>query len=418
MSGRINVLVVSSKYEPEYAGSAIRARSTYRRLFEKFPLDYEVLASSVTHNHCAVYQVDKHKVTRIAKKPFPLATDVAAKEKRPTAAEKLKHGCNYLVELVLTWKYLIFNAGRFDVIHVFGKNWVTAAVVTFAKMAHKPLITELCNEVDTPYHYEPPIFRLIFGERFPKDTVIVCISKALENMCRRYGYADNIWLRPNPVDTAKFFIDPENKAAFRRRYTKFGPDDVVLLCISKFRPSKNQIFLVEVMKNLPGRFKLLLAGPIVEKGPLCKRDRAYLESIQTSIRQSGLGPRVEVQVKFIDSVDEYMKMSDVFLFPTTTEALGTPMLEAFCCGIPVVANRIPDVTDYWIENGKNGFISDLDAGEFAKRAEMAARIDKAVLRQKREEIASLCSAEVIDRKYFDLIKKLARSEGSASTGKK
>jgi len=399
----VGILLVSSKYEPEYAGSAIRARNTYKRLTEKFPINFEVLTSSVTRNDCVVYYVDKHKVTRIAKKPFPLATDEAGRAK---IWDKPKHAVNYIVESALTWKFLILNIRRFDLIHVFGKNWVTAAVVTFAKIIKKPLIVELCNEVSTPYHYEPAIFEWIYGERFHKNTAIICISRALEKMCHKYGYEENVVCRPNPVDTSKFYIDYGRKEELRRKYTKFSTNDILLLCISKFRPSKNQIFLIDVLKRLGAEYKLLLAGPVVESGPLRKRDQAYLESIKRAVREHGLESRIEIQVKFISNVDEYLKMSDVFVFPTTTEALGTPMLEAFCSGVPVVANRIPDVTDYWIEEGKNGFVSRLDPDEFAGKVIKAVGIDKAVLKEKRDAVAALCSTEVIDKQYFDLIEKL------------
>ncbi|MBU4377320.1 MAG: glycosyltransferase family 4 protein [Candidatus Omnitrophica bacterium] len=401
----INVLVVSSKYPPEYAGSGIRARTTYKRLAEKFPIAFEVLTSSVTYNKSAIYDIDGVRVTRIARKPFPLATD----EKRGaiTFTNKLKLGCDYLSEAVLTWKYLASNSKRFDLIHIFGKNWVTAATVTFAKAFKKPFIVELCNEVDTPHHYEPFFLRAILGGRFPGKTPIVCISDMLKNMCESYGYKDSIWCRPNPVDESRFFVDEKNKAAFRKKYTHFGPDDILLVYVAKFRPSKNQILLLDVLRELPEKFKLVLAGPVVDSGPLFERDKNCLGKIKEKIRKYGLESRVELKSEFIENVDKYLKMSDIYLFPTTTEALGTPMLEAMACGLPVVANRIKGVTDSWIEDGKNGYISSLNAGEFAEKIQRALAITPGILSKKRQEILSQCSARVLDEHYFSLLKELA-----------
>jgi glycosyltransferase involved in cell wall biosynthesis len=404
----INVLVVSSKYLPEYSGSGLRASTTYKRLSERFPINYEILTSSVTYNHSKVYSIDGHRVRRIAKKPFPLATDERKKENSASFIEKVKHGCNYLCESILTWKYLIFNKSKFDVIHIFGKNWVTAATVTFAKITKKPFIVELVNEVDTPHHYEPWLFRIIFGRRFPEGVPIVCISDMLRDMCEKHGYKENVWSRPNPVDETKFFIDTRDKITFRKQYTHFKNDDILLTCISKFRPSKNQIFLLDVIKNLPERFKLLLAGPVVEGGPLAERDRAYLNQIKEKITESRLESRVQLEPKFINNVNEYLKMSDVFLFPTTTEALGTPMLEAISCGVPVVANRIAGVTDSWIEDGANGFVSNLDVEEFAGKVKRASELDPNVLKRKSDEMISRCSARHIDEEYYNLIKDAAR----------
>ncbi|MDP3789584.1 MAG: glycosyltransferase family 4 protein [Candidatus Omnitrophota bacterium] len=402
----MKVLVVSSKYPPEYSGSGLRARATYNRLSKKFPVTFEVLTSSVTLNKSAVYSLDGIRVTRIAAKPFPLATD--EKNKIITFVEKMKLGCDYLSEAVLTWKYLIFNSRRFDLIHIFGKNWVTAATLTFAKAFRKPFIVELCNEVDTPHHYEPFVFRAMLGEEFPKNTRIVCISDMLKKMCEKQGYRDDIWCRPNPVDETKFFIDTKNKMVFRKKHTRFGPDDTLLAYIAKFRPSKNQIFLLDVLKKLPEKFKLVLAGPVVESGPLFERDRDYLQKIKEKIAGDSLGLRVELKAEFVENIDEYLKMSDIFLFPTITEALGTPMLEAMACGLPVVANRIAGVTDSWIEDGKNGFISGLDAGEFADKVKKATEISRIAFEAKRKEIMGVCSAELIDAKYFGLIKEAVK----------
>ena len=103
-------------------------------------------------------------------------------------------------------------------------------------------------------------------------------------------------------------------------------------------------------------------------------------------------------------------MSDIFLFPTENEALGSLMLEALTCGLPVVANRIPGVTDCWIEDGKNGFLSKLDSREFAEKVRLALEIDPEAFMQKRQEVVSQCSADVIDKGYFDLIRKTTQRE--------
>jgi len=404
----VNVLVVSSKYTPEYAGSGLRARRTYARISEKFPVDFEVLTGSLAYNRSEVYHIDGHKVTRIAGKVFSSATDEKRKKGSSGIIEKFKNGCNYLAEAVLTWRYLILNIGRFEVMHIFGKNWVTSAAVTFAKILRKPLIVELCNEAYTPHHYEPFFFKALLGKRFPEGASIVCISEMLRKVCEEHGYKENVWCRPNPIDEKRFFIDRANKSRLRAKHTPFNDKDILLICISKFRPSKNQVFLLDVLRRLPDEFKLVLAGPLAEGGPLLARDRRYLEEIKKKAAESGLEGRVRIEAGFIDDVDEYLKMSDAFLFPTRLEALGTPMLEAISCGIPVIANRLPGVTDTWVKDGINGFISGLDADEFAEKTKKAIMIDRNSLDGAREKIISRCSSDLIDRRYFDLIKSAAR----------
>ena len=43
----MKVLLVSSKYLPEYSGSGLRAHNLYKRLCRKFDIDYDVLCNSL-----------------------------------------------------------------------------------------------------------------------------------------------------------------------------------------------------------------------------------------------------------------------------------------------------------------------------------------------------------------------------------
>jgi len=99
-------------------------------------------------------------------------------------------------------------------------------------------------------------------------------------------------------------------------------------------------------------------------------------------------------------------MADVFAFPSLQEGLGTPVLEAIACGIPVVANRIEGVTDTWIVDNVNGFTSALDPGEFAAKIQEAVKIDKQTLDKASKQILAQAGSNVIDRAYYNLITSL------------
>ena len=62
----MKVLVVSSKYSPEYSGSGYRARNTYLRLLEKYDITFEVVCSSVEFTESKEYRSDEVLVTRVA----------------------------------------------------------------------------------------------------------------------------------------------------------------------------------------------------------------------------------------------------------------------------------------------------------------------------------------------------------------
>ncbi len=160
------------------------------------------------------------------------------------------------------------------------------------------------------------------------------------------------------------------------------------------------------MKYLEESYKLLLFGPLVTSGPFYERDTAYFASLMKAIEQEKLSERIQVVKGFTNSIEEYYKIADVFVFPTLFEALGTPMLESIACGVPVVANRIEGVTDCWVEQGKTGFVCELQPDKFAEYIVKASQIEKKELLERSQNILNKASDQVIDREYYKLMKNL------------
>ena len=100
-------------------------------------------------------------------------------------------------------------------------------------------------------------------------------------------------------------------------------------------------------------------------------------------------------------------MSDVFLFPTWNEALGTPVLEAQACGVPVVANSMQGSTDYWIKDGKGGFVVEkFDDKLWTEKIKFALNISNETLRENSSKIIKIASTEIIDLEYFKRMKSI------------
>ncbi len=408
----LSVLVVSSKYLPEYAGSAYRAHNTYKRLSAKYNISFEVLAGSVTGNKSRAYRYDNITVHVVARKLFPENKN----RNKKNFIWKLIGGflfraarcINYFSEAFPVIYFLFKNRSRYNLIHVFGNVYVTSAAVLYAKITGMPLIVELVNLVNDPHQYAPLMVSLFFGKGFPHQTNIVCISPALKQTCLNYGYAENqIWCRPNPVDEDRYFFEPDRKEKYRPALQFADMSEVLLVYVAKFWPLKNQRFLVDVIEKLPDNYKLLLAGPIVGGGPYRNRDHDYYRSLCNAIEEKELTSRVRLMPQFIDDPSAYIKAADVFVMPSTREALGTPVLEALVCGVPVVAHDIPGVFDTWITNGVNGYLCPLDRDVWVSRIVDIKSADKTTMQRVSEEVSAISSTGVIDSQYAELIKNLA-----------
>ena len=105
MKKDLNILVVSSKFPPEYAGSGLRAHRTYKRLAARYGFKYSVVSSSVSFNGVKRYRFEGVDVYRIACKPFrqiEYGEHVVNEAFAKKIMRKTANGANYLCEATLT----------------------------------------------------------------------------------------------------------------------------------------------------------------------------------------------------------------------------------------------------------------------------------------------------------------------------
>lgn len=397
----MKILLVSSKYMPEYSGSGFRAHNLYKRLIQKHPeIEITVLAGSETENESTIYDYDGVTVNRISEKPFPVLSNGILR--------KYQVARNFHSEYRATQSFLTELQDRPDIIHIFGQNYVTAAALNFAVKNKIPVLVELCNEMDNPHHYIPFPFKLWISGRPSSHYKFICISERLKKVCLKNGIPENnIWCRPNPINEDLFKpVNPDERIEIRKRLTKFHAPCKLLVYVAKYIERKNHRFLLDVIKELPEKYKLFISGPLVEKGPNVPENRALFDDITTRIEKEELSERVQAENGFCKDIEDFYKMADVYLFPTKAEGLGTPMLESVACGVPVIANRISGITDSWIKDGENGYLSELDPEKFADKIIKTANISLDQIRAESEKIIAVAGTEYIDKKYFALINEM------------
>jgi len=389
----MKILVVSSKYQPEYSGSGLRAHNKYKRLKKYYDLEFDILSNSKIYQGNKKYNYEGVEVTRIAtplKIPF-----------KRSAWRYILIILSIIWEVYYSWKFIRKNINNYSLLHTFGNTWTVGFLTWYFARRNKPIIRELCNDMNNPLYpiqiqnYMRPIFK-------KNNTLVVAISKKLEILAKKFDIK-NIWQRPNPVDEKKFFIDFKNKYFFRNKLTKFNHNDIVLCLVANFIDRKNQLFALEVLSLLPEKFKLILSGPLKSE------NNKYFQSLSSKINNLNLQDRVDLKTGFINNFDEYLKCSDIFLFPSKAEGLGTPLLESQVCGVPVVSNYIKDITDPIIVKNKGGYFIELDSRIWADKIKKVAEIPKEVLIDNARSVINICSSKIIDEQYYQKIHKLINS---------
>ena len=390
----MKILVVSSKYQPEYSGSGLRAQNTYKRFKKNYNLNFDILTNSIIYQGNKKYIYDEIEINRISP-PFKIPT-------KKSMWRLILILLGIFWEVFYSWKFIRKNINHYSLLHTFGNTWTIGFLTWYFAKRNKPIIRELCNDMNNPLYpiqaqnYMRPIFK-------KNNTLIIAISKRLEILAKKFDLK-NIWQRPNPVDENKFFIDYKKKYFLRNKLTKFNQDDVVLNLVANFIDRKNQLFALDVLNLLPKKFKLILAGPLKTENNM------YHQNLLNKITSLRLNDRVEIQTGFIDNFDEYLKCSDVFLFPSKAEGLGTPILESQACGVPVVSNYIKNITDTIIEKNKGGYFLELNAKRWAKTIEKAIEIPKEVLIENAKHVSNICSSKLIDDENYKKINQLILNE--------
>ena len=62
----MKILLVSSKYLPEYSGSGFRAHNLYKRLSKKFDIEYDVVCNSLINKNNEIYQYEEVIINKIS----------------------------------------------------------------------------------------------------------------------------------------------------------------------------------------------------------------------------------------------------------------------------------------------------------------------------------------------------------------
>lgn len=113
-------------------------------------------------------------------------------------------------------------------------------------------------------------------------------------------------------------------------------DGDYFLCVGAIDPRKGQLDLLEgyvsALQNRVSFPRLKYVGP----------DRGRAIALCEGIAKWDVGSQVEWSSFVSDQeLREYFKNAKAFIFPSTYEGFGLPLLEAMCFGIPVICSDIP-----------------------------------------------------------------------------
>ena len=213
-----------------------------------------------------------------------------------------------------------------------------------AGLAGVPRLVHTVHTVEgrfRPWHFA---FARLFHERCDR---IVCVSASVQaDHAHRSGLPGRCYtVIPNGVDPDAFYCGADARRT-RRAEWGLGEDDVLLAFIGRLDYDKGIDVLLGAMSHLGARgtpMNLVIAG-----------DGPWRNAVETFIAH-GEGGRYTRALGFVEDVQAVCSAADILVVPSRWEGFGLAAAEGMAAGLPVVATRVPGLTDL-ITDGQTGVL--------------------------------------------------------------
>ena len=168
------------------------------------------------------------------------------------------------------------------------------------------------------------------------DHIICCSQATLDDLARYFPSARiRLSVIHQGVDKTVFFpLSGEPFAAAQQVVRQKGGEGPFLLFVGTMEPRKNLLHLLEAFESVKARGiyngRLVIVGM---RGWMIERlkDRLARMTARSDVILPGFVTDAELRC--------FYNCTDAFIFPSFYEGFGFPVLEAFCCGAPVITSR-------------------------------------------------------------------------------
>ncbi|MEI6350240.1 MAG: glycosyltransferase [Verrucomicrobiota bacterium] len=206
-------------------------------------------------------------------------------------------------------------------------SWIYPDSCAIAALAGSVPFVSIAQGSDVHQYLQMPARRRIILDSMRHASGIVTRSAALAQLLAEAGLP-KARLHPiyNGIDFNQF--QPGDPSVARRELglPESGP---VLLFVGNLVAIKNPLLLLQAHARLSGAHLVLVGG-----GSMEKQVRELALTLGTAGRITFAGRRSAPEVA------RFMQASDVLALPSWNEGVPNVILEAFACGLPVVASRV------------------------------------------------------------------------------
>ena len=173
--------------------------------------------------------------------------------------------------------------------------------------------------------FDLPFWRLLLWISAHRSRRLIAVSDATRADIQRYYRvsAERITVVRHGVDQQLFALERSS-------------GDPILLCVSTLHPHKNLDRLIRAYARKPRGLPLVIAG--MQGFHAGRLDRLITElKLENRVQLTGWIPR--------DELYRLYARARAFIYPSTFEGFGMPVLEAMAAGVPVACSDIPPLRE-------------------------------------------------------------------------
>ena len=261
-------------------------------------------------------------------------------------------------------KYIINMAKKYlnntyDVVHIHSGSVFT--LYNVAKIAKKSGIKKVIvhSHATGINNIKYKIIKFVSDRFIGKyvDLYFACSKEAgMWKFPKKILDSKSYYIIKNGVDLDLYSYNEKTRNEYRKKFNI--TDELVLINVGRFSFEKNQMYIIDIFKELlklkPNSILFLVGG----EGDL-------LVDIKNKINNLGLNDKVQIMINRSD-VNNLINMSDVFILPSVWEGLPFTGIEAQTNGIPCIfSNNITKELN--ISKSYNSLSIDLEPIIWAKK---------------------------------------------------
>lgn len=291
---------------------------------------------------------------------------------------------------------------QWDLVHAWEEPYVaSAAQIARAVPRGVPLVFATFQNIAKRY---PPPFNWIERSALKRADGMIAFGHTAADVLRARGFDERpVRVIPPGVDVTHFSPDRELGAAVRAELGWSDQACSVVGFVGRLVPEKGIATLMRALDRLDQPWRALLVG----SGPLEPDVRAW------SLRY---GDRVSIQTAVAhEDVRRFLNAMDLVSVPSRTtprwrEQFGRVLIEAFACGVPVVASTSGEMPFVVADAGMLVAEDDVDGWANAIGGLAANPSRRAALsRAGRRRAESVYAWPVVARRHVDLFEELIES---------